>query len=133
MKIRKSLLSMNSSSTRKYISHKTRKILSKEHQLNLLSQIEKEKCKIEKIKLNIRNLYLFVTTKDDIRGIQVSNSLINKIKGIISTLCFICNATSKDKDRTNLNKKKKDNTENVLLALYYANQRLFKVTENEIQ
>ncbi|CRG85124.1 fam-j protein [Plasmodium relictum] len=113
MEMRKSLLSMNSSKARRYISHGTRQILRKEYQLNLLSQIEKEKY--------------------DIKRIQVSNSLVDKINGIIPILYFICNVKSKDKDRTNLNNKKRDNTENVLLALYYANQRLFEVTENEIK
>ncbi|CRG84730.1 fam-j protein, partial [Plasmodium relictum] len=132
MEVRKSLFSI-SSLRGKCISHKTKNILNKEQQSNLLSQIEKEKCKMEKIKLNIRNLYLLVTTKDDIKRIQVSSYLINKINGIISILRFICKITYKDNDKTGLNQKKEAGMENMLLALYYANQRLLKFTENETQ
>ncbi|CRG85823.1 fam-j protein [Plasmodium relictum] len=130
MNIRRSLFSINSLGKRKNISGV--KILNKEYQLYLLSQIEKEKCKMENIKLNIRNLYLFVTTKDEIKHIQVSDSLINKINGILSILRFICKVVYKDEDKTNL-KIKKARMENILLALYYANQRLSEFTENKIQ
>ncbi|CRG84700.1 fam-j protein, partial [Plasmodium relictum] len=126
MNVRRSLFSMNSLRKRKNISGA--KILNKEYQLYLLSQIEKEKCKMEKIKLNIRNLYLLVTTKDDIKRIQVSSYLINKINGIISILRFICKITCKDNDKTGLNQKKEARMENILLALYYANQSLSKFT-----
>ncbi|CRG84187.1 fam-j protein [Plasmodium relictum] len=133
MNTRKLLLSMNSLKKRKDISYETKEILKKKHQSNLLSQIKKEKWKMEKIKHNIRNLHLFVTTKDDIKRIQVSNSLINKINGIISILRFICKITYKNEDKTDFNQKKEASTENILLALYYANQRLPKFTEKKIQ
>ncbi|CRG85270.1 fam-j protein, partial [Plasmodium relictum] len=131
MNIRRSLLNMSLLRKRKNISDA--KNLNKEHQLDLLSQIEKEKCKMEKIKLNIRNLYLLVTTKNEIKRIQVSSSLINKINEIISILRFICKIKYKDIDKIDLNKKKRAGMENILLALYYANQRLSKFTESEIQ
>ncbi|CRG84857.1 fam-j protein [Plasmodium relictum] len=123
------LLFIISSLRRKYISYEKKNFLNKE-QSNLLSQIEKEKCKMEKINLNIRNLYSFVTTKDDIKGVQVSNSLVDKLNGIISILRFIRNITYENKHRTYLTHTKKANTENIFLALYYANQRLSKFTEN---
>ncbi|CRG84706.1 fam-j protein [Plasmodium relictum] len=130
-KICKSLLHMNSLKRRKHISHETRQIIKKEYQSNLLSQIESEKCRMEKVKFNIRNLYLFVSVKEDIKHIQVSNDLKNKIKEIISILRFLHTITCKD-DITKFNHQKKGNTENILLALYYAYQRLIKFTENEI-
>ncbi|CRG85622.1 fam-j protein [Plasmodium relictum] len=131
MNIRRSLFKMNSLKKRKNIFRA--KIINKKLQSDLLSQIEKEKCNIEKIKLNIRNLYLLITTKDDVEIIQVPDSLINKIKGILSILRFIHKLACKNKYRTYFNNAKKVNTENMLLALYYANQRLSKFTENEIQ
>ncbi|CRG84891.1 fam-j protein [Plasmodium relictum] len=128
--IRKSLLNMNSSKKRKHISHKTMQIKTREHQSNLLSQIESERCRMEKVKFSIRNLYLFVNVKKDIEIIKVSNDLENEMKEIVSILRFLHLITCKD-DRTKLNFKKKDNTENVLLALYYAYKRLIEFTENE--
>ncbi|CRG84859.1 fam-j protein [Plasmodium relictum] len=132
-KIRKSLLNMNSLKKRKYISYITKKIINKEHQLNLLSQIEKEKCKMEEFEFNIKNLHLFISVKEDIKYIKVSNDLKNKMKEIISILRFVHVITYKDEDRTSFNHEKKGNTENILLALYYANERLIKFIENEMQ
>ncbi|CRG84478.1 fam-j protein [Plasmodium relictum] len=132
MEVRRSLYNMNSLRARKYISYKTKKILNKEHQLNLISQIEKEKCRMENIKLNIKRLHLFVTTKDEIKRIKVSSHLVDKINRISSILHFICKITYESEDKTNP-KKKKTRIGSILLALYYANQRLLEFTENEIQ
>ncbi|CRG84723.1 fam-j protein, partial [Plasmodium relictum] len=131
MKIRKSLLNMNSLKKRKGVSYETKEILTEELQLKLLSQIETEKCKMEKVKLNMVNLRLFASVKYDMKNIQASNDLKNKIKEIISVLNFVHNIIYKNKERNNFNHEEMDNTENILLALYYANQRFIKLTEKE--
>ncbi|CRG84042.1 fam-j protein [Plasmodium relictum] len=130
-KIRKLLIFINENSKKKNISHETKEILTKKHQLHLLSIIEAEKSKLEKIKLKIINLYLFSTLKSYIKT-NISKKLykkIMKIKSILERPYFmIYNKINEDNTKENI-----DNMQCILLALFHINQRLTDFTKNETE
>ncbi|CRG94499.1 fam-j protein [Plasmodium gallinaceum] len=131
MNIRKSLIEISSSKIRKSILDKSKKDLSKNYHLDLLTKLESEKSKLEKIKLNIKNIHSFFYLKEIIINIYIeTDNLKQKILEMKSIFNFISRLISENERRKYLNNKKSCKMKIILFSLYYINQKLDEFFEN---
>ncbi|CRH01116.1 hypothetical protein PRELSG_1146500 [Plasmodium relictum] len=135
MEMRKSLKKINSKRKRKYISVATKNVLTQSMQSYLLSEVEKQKNKLEEIKFDIKYSHLFSSLKKDIDNVNVlmliTYEKIEEIALTFQLITFIIHQDLVNAKKTNGEKLVRP--ENILFALFYVKHIITKCTIEEMQ